>query len=71
MTLVARGADRLALTMAQFAAQGLVARALPLDITDIDATEAAVAANGPFDILVNSAGLARHAPALDDQRRGL
>jgi NAD(P)-dependent dehydrogenase (short-subunit alcohol dehydrogenase family) len=38
---------------------------LPLDITEIDATEAAVEANGPFDILVNSAGLARHSAAIE------
>ncbi len=44
---------------------GWAARALPLDVTDIGATEAAVAAQGPFDILVNSAGLARHGPALE------
>ncbi len=40
-------------------------QALALDVADVAATAAAVAAHGPFDILVNSAGLARHAPALD------
>jgi NAD(P)-dependent dehydrogenase (short-subunit alcohol dehydrogenase family) len=34
-------------------------------VADIAATEAQVAAHGPFDVLVNSAGLARHSPALD------
>jgi NAD(P)-dependent dehydrogenase (short-subunit alcohol dehydrogenase family) len=38
---------------------------LVLDITDLAATAAALAARQPFDVLVNSAGLARHAPALD------
>lgn len=64
VVLVARGAEALARVVADFAAEGLVARALPLDITDIAATEAAVALHGPFDVLVNSAGLARHSPAV-------
>jgi NAD(P)-dependent dehydrogenase (short-subunit alcohol dehydrogenase family) len=38
---------------------------LPLDVSDVQATEAAVSAAGPFDVLVNSAGMARHGPALD------
>jgi len=38
---------------------------LPLDVSDIARTQASVASHGPFDILVNSAGLARHSPALD------
>ena len=45
-------------------AQGREADALVLDVADVAATAAAVAARGPFDVLVNSAGLARHAPAL-------
>ena len=36
-----------------------------LDVTDIAGTQATVAASGPFDILVNSAGSARHAAAID------
>jgi len=47
-----------------FRAQGWQADALPLDICDTAKTGIAVAAKGPFDILVNSAGLARHAPAI-------
>lgn len=65
VTLVARSADALASQQAAFAAHGWDATALPLDITDTAATEAAVDQHGPFDILVNSAGLARHAPATD------
>jgi NAD(P)-dependent dehydrogenase (short-subunit alcohol dehydrogenase family) len=41
------------------------AEARALDITDLDATAAMVAGAGPFDVMVNSAGLARHGPALD------
>ncbi|MCY4306621.1 MAG: SDR family oxidoreductase [Aestuariivita sp.] len=40
-------------------------RAIALDISDIDATIEVVNQHGPFDILVNSAGIARHGPALD------
>ena len=47
----------------KLAAEGRKAQVLELDVTDIDATAAAVAENGPFDILVNSAGLARHSKA--------
>ena len=38
---------------------------LPLDITNLDATAHAIATHGPFDILVNSAGLARHSSAFE------
>ena len=65
VTLVARRADELARLAAEMRAEGWSATPLALDVTDLAATEAAVAAHGPFDILVNSAGLARHAPALD------
>jgi NAD(P)-dependent dehydrogenase (short-subunit alcohol dehydrogenase family) len=65
VTLVARTATAVEKQAAAFQSQGWEAAALPLDISDISATEAAIAAHGPFDILVNAAGLARHAPATD------
>ena len=65
VVLAARRADALEAVVADFQAAGLSARALTLDVTDIAATEAAVQAEGPFDVLVNSAGLARHTPALN------
>ena len=65
VTLVARTATSLEKLAAAFQSHGWEAAALPLDISDIVATEAVIAAHGPFDILVNSAGLARHAPATD------
>ena len=65
VTLVARSADKLDALVAEMRAAGMKATALPLDITDIAATEAAVADHGPFDILVNSAGLARHTPSIE------
>jgi NAD(P)-dependent dehydrogenase (short-subunit alcohol dehydrogenase family) len=46
-------------------AAGMSAQAMMMDVADVAATEAAVLANGPFDVLVNSAGLAIHAPAVE------
>ena len=46
-------------------AEGLLVDCLTLDITDVPATEAALAELPAFDILVNSAGVARHSPAVD------
>lgn len=65
VTLAARNADKLAAVVAEMTAAGMRASALALDVADVAATEAAVAGNGPFDILVNSAGLAIHSPALE------
>ncbi len=63
VTLAARTANRLDALVEAFGARGWQAEALPLDVADIEATAAAVAARGPFEILINSAGLARHGPA--------
>lgn len=65
VVLVARGMQALEAVTAEMTAVGLSAQSLQLDITDIAATEAAVRDHGPFDVLVNSAGLARHSPALE------
>lgn len=65
VVLVARRAAELEATQDAIRAAGGKATALALDITDLAATARAVADHGPFDVLVNSAGLARHAPALD------
>jgi NAD(P)-dependent dehydrogenase (short-subunit alcohol dehydrogenase family) len=65
VTLVARRASELDSVRNAIRAAGGIAEALALDITDLAATAAAVTEHGPFDVLVNSAGLARHSPALD------
>lgn len=65
VTMVARGVGRLADAAAAIRANGGTAHALVLDITDIPALRAAIAAHGPFDVLVNAAGMARHGPAHD------
>lgn len=65
VTLVARTTADLDAQVSAFGDNGWDATALALDIADIDATQSAIADHGPFDILVNSAGLARHAPAIE------
>ncbi|MEM6465011.1 MAG: SDR family oxidoreductase [Pseudomonadota bacterium] len=70
VTLVARSAQALDAAVAAFAREGWAAQARPLDITDIEATRALLETDGPFDICVNSAGLARHTPALDTEEAG-
>ena len=65
VTLAARSGDRLRDIADALSAEGRTAHALQLDVSDIAAAAQAVAERGPFDVLVNSAGLARHAPALE------
>lgn len=65
VTLAARSTEKLERTVATLRDMGLSAVPLALDVQDVVATERAVDACSPFDILVNSAGLARHGPALD------
>jgi NAD(P)-dependent dehydrogenase (short-subunit alcohol dehydrogenase family) len=63
--LVARRETELEEATCAIAATGAKVHAKALDITDIDRTAAFVRETGPFDILVNSAGLARHTPAIE------
>lgn len=65
VTLAARSAERLDEAVGVMRAGGLAAEALALDVGDVEATGHAIAGHGPFDILVNSAGSARHSPAED------
>lgn len=67
VTLAARALDRLEALADALRAEGHMARAMALDLAEVAATEAAIAREDPFDILVNSAGLARHSPALDTE----
>lgn len=68
VVLVARRFAELEAVRDAILAAGGRAEALSLDITDIATTAEVLAARGPFDVLVNSAGLARHAPALETTR---
>ncbi|MDA5095489.1 SDR family oxidoreductase [Aliiroseovarius sp. KMU-50] len=63
VTVAARRIDALEALVGEMQAAGMKALALVMDVADVDATQAAVAENGPYDVLVNSAGLARHGPA--------
>jgi NAD(P)-dependent dehydrogenase (short-subunit alcohol dehydrogenase family) len=65
--LAARRLPELQALVDEMRAQGFAAHALPLDITDVETTEACLALLPAFDILVNSAGGARHSPAIDTQ----
>jgi 2-deoxy-D-gluconate 3-dehydrogenase len=65
VTLVARRAEALTEVVTALQDAGHAAQALALDITDLDAVTAALAEREAYSILVNSAGLARHTPALE------
>jgi NAD(P)-dependent dehydrogenase (short-subunit alcohol dehydrogenase family) len=65
VVLVARKAGELEAVRDAIRAAGGRAEARACDITDLEAAAAMVAGAGPFDVMVNSAGLARHAPALN------
>jgi NAD(P)-dependent dehydrogenase (short-subunit alcohol dehydrogenase family) len=64
VVMAARSADKLADVVREMSDAGFSAEALVLDVANVDAMETAVAAFGPFDILVNSAGFAKHGPAI-------
>lgn len=64
VVMAARSAEKLGEAVEAIKAEGLAAEALALDIADVEATEHAVSAHGPFDVLVNSAGFAKHSPAV-------
>lgn len=65
VTLTARSVDKLDAVVTAMRAAGLMAQSFKMDVSDIAVTQAQVAEHGPFEILVNSAGLARHSPALE------
>ena len=64
VVIAARNATEIAQAVAAMRDAGLSADGYALDVTDIDAVRTYFAAHGPFDIVVNSAGLARHSPSL-------
>jgi NAD(P)-dependent dehydrogenase (short-subunit alcohol dehydrogenase family) len=65
VVMAARRAGALEEALAAIRAEGGRAEALVLDISDVAATAAAVSRHGPFDVLVNSAGTARHGSCLE------
>ncbi len=65
VVLAARSCDRIEQVAAALMDGGYQAIGLQLDIADVAATAAILAQQDAFDVLVNSAGLARHSPAVD------
>ncbi|GLO69237.1 3-oxoacyl-ACP reductase [Phaeobacter inhibens] len=69
VTIAARRIEPLEALVAEMQASDMQAEVMVLDVADIAATQAGISEritqNGAFDILVNSAGLARHSPASD------
>lgn len=63
VTLAARGADKLNAVGDEMRAAGFRVDTLVMDVADVVTTQAQIEAEAPFDVLVNSAGLARHTPA--------
>lgn len=61
----ARRGDVLAEVSEAMTAEGWSCETLALDIADQSALSAALKAQGAFDVVVNAAGMARHAPALE------
>ena len=63
----ARRADKLADTVAEIETRGGSAEAHAFDQTDLSTMADTFRDRGPFDVVLNSAGLARHGPSLDTQ----
>ena len=63
----ARRGDKLEDLAAEVAAAGGIMTPVSLDVTDHDAMANFFDNNGPFDILLNSAGMARHGPSMETQ----
>lgn len=67
VTVAARREDQLQALVEALLAQGHSADYLVMDVANVEHTISQVAQHGPYDVLVNSAGLAIHGPALDTQ----
>ena len=67
VVLAARTLSEMEETAAELASAGHRARALRLDVTDRDAVRRTVAAEGPFDVLLNNAGTNIREPFLEVQ----
>jgi NAD(P)-dependent dehydrogenase (short-subunit alcohol dehydrogenase family) len=65
VTLASRRSSHLKAISNEMMLKGWSSNYLEMNISDIRSTKALVQDNGPFDILVNSAGLARHSKMVD------
>ncbi|MEP3346175.1 MAG: SDR family oxidoreductase [Litoreibacter sp.] len=64
VTLAARREEKLNTLQVEIQASGIEASTLVMDVANTVRTQEQIATNGPFDILLNASGLARHTPAL-------
>lgn len=67
VTVAARNGARVGKVVDEMTAAGLNALPMVMDVAEVAATEATVLATGPFDVLVNAAGFAIHAPAVETE----
>lgn len=65
VTLAARSLGKLSDAVEAMKTKDWTANAVSMDVSDVEASRAQIAELGPFDILVNSAGLARHSATTD------
>ena len=65
VVLSARNIDTLNDVVGAIKAKGLSAEAMVMDVADTNLVQETIDSKGPFDILVNSAGLGRHSPSKD------
>ena len=65
VTLAARRKDRLLKLVDEMRLEEWNVSALEMDVAKVEKTSAIIAEEGPFDILVNSAGLAKHSRSLE------
>ena len=65
ITIAARRGEKLRDIANHMIAAGWNTLTLEIDVADIEMMAGTVAQNGPYDILLNSAGLARHCPATE------
>ena len=63
--MAARGQKRLDIATIAAKAAGYSVEPLTLDVSDTDAVASSLEKLGPLDCVINSAGLARHSPALE------
>lgn len=65
VVLAARSADELEAVCDALRVAGHQATAMTLDVSDTDAVQQSITAAGPFDILINNAGVNRPGPMVD------
>ncbi|MEM7777447.1 MAG: SDR family oxidoreductase [Pseudomonadota bacterium] len=65
VTLAARSLEDTESAAVYLSDKGLRAEASEMDVTDFDATRQLIEQLGPFDVLFNNAGIARHTPMIE------